>query len=95
MYNCPGASGQEPPAASVVAFGDGPGGELGVEECRAGGQKRQDEERLVSAGGSTFVGAFADRGLFDEAFFVLALLAAGAALLYAQLPSRAVAKRDH
>jgi predicted MFS family arabinose efflux permease len=50
---------------------------------------------LVSAGGSTLVGAFADRGLFDEAFFVLALLAAGAALLYAQLPSRAVAKRDH
>jgi predicted MFS family arabinose efflux permease len=50
---------------------------------------------LVSAGGSTLVGAFADRGYFDEAFFFLALLAAGAALLYAQLPSRAVAKRGH
>ena len=49
---------------------------------------------LVSAGGSTVVGAFADRGLFDEAFFLLAFLAAGAALLYAQLPSRAVAKGE-
>ncbi len=48
---------------------------------------------LVSAGGSTFVGAFADRGLFDEAFFVLAGLAGVAALLYVRLPSRAAAKR--
>jgi predicted MFS family arabinose efflux permease len=48
---------------------------------------------LVSAGGSTFVGAFADRGLFDEAFFVLAGLAVVAALLYVRLPSRAAAKR--
>jgi predicted MFS family arabinose efflux permease len=48
---------------------------------------------LVSAGGSTFVGAFADRGLFDEAFFVLAGLAGLAALLYVRLPSRAAAKR--
>ncbi|WP_318568868.1 MFS transporter [Salinigranum marinum] len=49
---------------------------------------------LVSAGGSTLVGAFADRGLFDEAFFVLAALAALATLLYARLPSRATAKRQ-
>jgi predicted MFS family arabinose efflux permease len=49
---------------------------------------------LVSAGGSTFVGTFADRGLFDEAFFVLAGLAAAATLLYARLPSRAAAKRE-
>ncbi|WP_372909867.1 MFS transporter [Salinigranum sp.] len=48
---------------------------------------------LVSAGGSTFVGAFADRGLFDEAFLVLAGLAGLAALLYVRLPSRAAAKR--
>jgi MFS family permease len=49
---------------------------------------------LVGAGGSTVVGAFADRGLFDEAFFVLAALAAVATVLYARLPSRATAKRD-
>ena len=49
---------------------------------------------LVSAGGSTLVGAFADRGLFDEAFFLLAALAALAALLYARLPSRATATRQ-
>ena len=49
---------------------------------------------LVGAGGSTVVGAFADRGLFDEAFFVLAALAAVATVLYARLPSRAAAKRD-
>ena len=49
---------------------------------------------LVSAGGSTLVGAFADRGLFDEAFFVLAGLAGVAAVLYVRLPSRAVAKGE-
>jgi predicted MFS family arabinose efflux permease len=49
---------------------------------------------LVGAGGSTLVGAFADSGLFDEAFFVLAGLAAVAALLYARLPSRTAAKRQ-
>jgi predicted MFS family arabinose efflux permease len=49
---------------------------------------------LVSAGGSTFVGAFADRGLFDEAFFVLAALAGVAAVLYVGLPTRATAKRQ-
>jgi predicted MFS family arabinose efflux permease len=49
---------------------------------------------LVSAGGSTLVGAFADSGLFDEAFFVLAGLAGVAAVLYVHLPSRAAAKRD-
>jgi predicted MFS family arabinose efflux permease len=49
---------------------------------------------LVGAGGSTLVGAFADSGLFDEAFFVLAGLAAVAALLYARLPPRTAAKRQ-
>jgi MFS family permease len=49
---------------------------------------------LVGAGGSTFVGAFADRGLFDDAFFVLAGLAAVAAVLYLGLPSRTAAKRE-
>jgi predicted MFS family arabinose efflux permease len=49
---------------------------------------------LLSAGGSTLVGAFADRGLFDEAFLLLAALSAVAALLYAGLPSRATAKRQ-
>lgn len=49
---------------------------------------------LVSAGGSTLVGTFADRGLFDEAFFVLAALAGVAALLYARLPSRTDARRQ-
>jgi predicted MFS family arabinose efflux permease len=49
---------------------------------------------LVSAGGSTFVGAFADRGLFDEAFFLLAGLAGLAAVLYARLPTRDAAKRQ-
>lgn len=42
---------------------------------------------LVGSFGSTFVGAFADMDLFDEAFFVLAGLTLLAAGLYALLPS--------
>jgi MFS family permease len=49
---------------------------------------------LLAASGSTLVGAFADHGLFDEAFFVLAGLAGVATLLYLRLPSRAAAKRN-
>jgi MFS family permease len=43
---------------------------------------------LVGATGSTFVGALADSGLFDEAFFVLAALTALAVGVFAVLPPR-------
>lgn len=43
---------------------------------------------LVGATGSTFVGALADRGFFDEAFFVLAALTALAVGVFAVLPPR-------
>jgi predicted MFS family arabinose efflux permease len=43
---------------------------------------------LLAATGSTVVGVFADRGLFDEAFVVLAGVTAVGTLLYTQLPAR-------
>jgi MFS family permease len=43
---------------------------------------------LIGATGSTFVGALADVGLFDEAFFALAALTALAVGVFAVLPSR-------
>ena len=47
---------------------------------------------LLGAGGSTLVGALADRGLFDEALYLLAALTGLAAVLYAFLPTRAAAR---
>ena len=47
---------------------------------------------LLGAGGSTLVGAFADRGLFDEALYLLAALTGLAAVLYAFLPSRSAVR---
>ncbi|TQQ79852.1 MFS transporter [Halonotius terrestris] len=47
---------------------------------------------MLAAGGSTFVGTMADAALFDEAFLLLAVLTAVAAVLYTQLPSRAAAR---
>ena len=44
---------------------------------------------VVGATGSAAVGAMADRGLFDEAFFLLAGVTAVGALLYVWLPPRA------
>jgi sugar phosphate permease len=41
---------------------------------------------LVGATGSMFVGALADRGLFDESFYALAALTGVAALLFLRLP---------
>ena len=49
---------------------------------------------LLGAAGSTIVGAMADRALFDEAFLLLAVLTGAAAVCYAFLPERAVARRD-
>ncbi|MFB6206482.1 MAG: MFS transporter [Haloglomus sp.] len=46
---------------------------------------------LLSSTGSTVVGAMADRELFNEAFILLAIATAVAAVLYAFLPSRAAA----
>ena len=43
---------------------------------------------LLAATGSTVVGVFADRGLFDEAFVVLAGVTAVGTLLYTRLPAR-------
>ena len=43
---------------------------------------------LLAATGSTVVGVFADRGLFDEAFVVFAGITAVGTLLYTQLPAR-------
>lgn len=43
---------------------------------------------MIGSTGSVFVGVLADRGLFDEAFFVLAGLTVVAALLYYYLPAR-------
>jgi Arabinose efflux permease len=43
---------------------------------------------LLAATGSTVVGVFADQGLFDEAFVVLAGVTAVGTLLYTQLPAR-------
>ncbi|MFB6301264.1 MAG: nitrate/nitrite transporter [Haloferacaceae archaeon] len=43
---------------------------------------------LIGATGSTVVGALADRGLFDEAFYLLAALTAVAAALFVLLPER-------
>lgn len=43
---------------------------------------------MIGSTGSIFVGALADRGYFDEAFFVLAGLTFAAAILYAFLPDR-------
>jgi MFS family permease len=42
---------------------------------------------VVAASGSSVVGAFADRGLFDEAFLALAAVTAVAGLCYAVLPA--------
>lgn len=42
---------------------------------------------VVGATGSSVVGAFADRGLFDEAFLVLAAVTAVAGVCYAALPA--------
>jgi predicted MFS family arabinose efflux permease len=47
---------------------------------------------LLGATGSTVVGAMADRALFDEAFYLLAVVTAAAAVLYAFLPSREAAR---
>lgn len=47
---------------------------------------------LLGAAGSTVVGAMADRALFDEAFYLLAVVTAAAAVLYAFLPSREAAR---
>lgn len=41
---------------------------------------------VIGSTGAVFVGIFADQGLFDEAFVVLAGISAVAALLYFQLP---------
>jgi predicted MFS family arabinose efflux permease len=43
---------------------------------------------ILGATGSTVVGAMADGGRFDEAFLLLAVLTALAALLYTRLPAR-------
>jgi predicted MFS family arabinose efflux permease len=43
---------------------------------------------LIGATGSTFVGALADAGFFDEAFLALGVITAVAALLYTVLPAR-------
>ena len=43
---------------------------------------------MLAATGSTVVGVFADNGLFDEAFFLLAGLTALGTLLYTRLPDR-------
>lgn len=43
---------------------------------------------MIGSTGSIFVGALADRGFFDEAFFVLAGLTLVAAVLYHYLPER-------
>jgi Major Facilitator Superfamily. len=45
---------------------------------------------ILGATGSTVVGAMADAELFDEAFLLLAVLTAVAALLYTRLPARTV-----
>ena len=42
----------------------------------------------VGAMGSTFVGAFADRGLFDLSFYLMAGLTLGAGVLFLVLPER-------
>ena len=47
---------------------------------------------LLGAGGSTLVGALADRGRFDAALYLLAALTGLAAVLYAFLPTRAAAR---
>jgi predicted MFS family arabinose efflux permease len=47
---------------------------------------------LLGATGSTVVGAMADRALFDEAFYLLAVVTAAAAVLYAFLPARETAR---
>jgi predicted MFS family arabinose efflux permease len=47
---------------------------------------------LLGATGSTVVGAMADAALFAEAFYLLAVVTALAAVLYAFLPSRAAAR---
>jgi predicted MFS family arabinose efflux permease len=43
---------------------------------------------VVGSTGSTVVGVMADGGLFEEAFFLLAAVSGGAALLYLRLPPR-------